>query len=307
VVGGLSHWLDLPLHHRWDFTGRLGGKVTDENGLPVPGVRLQISRRRSAVPPQTLTATTNEQGEYRFDGLAANPRTDKGEEHWCRVEFIPPTVPPLYVREGGGSFWAVSGQEKKMDFVLGHGYALQGTVRDEEGEPVVRARMMRIFITDGRPSPDFVNRTDEQGTFRLVMKPGDEKHPIEVWPPWEANLLPAHLGTVDFSNSRVTERHVVLVKGGTIEGVLREADGQPVEDFVVSTSISLPKELHVGYSKRPSAVTDEQGRFRIVGLPTGTYQVQAQIVDHFRFRSQTGGEQVPVRQGEVTPVEIVVK
>jgi hypothetical protein len=263
------------------------------------------------VPPQTLTTTTNEQGEYRVDGLMAspNPRTDKGEEHYCWVEFIPPTVPPLYVLQPEGSqrFWAVSGQEKRMDFVLGQGYALQGTVRDEEGAPVVGARV-RSYVWDGRQvSARGGAKTDEQGTFCLVLKGGDENLTMEVWPPWEANLLPAHLGTVDFSNSRLIERHGVLAKGGSMEGVLREADGQPVEDFVVSTSISLPEELHVGYSKRPSAVTDEQGRFRIVGLPTRTYQVQAKIADHFRFRSQTGGEQVPVRQGEVTPVEIVLR
>ena len=79
---------------------------------------------------------------------------------------------------------------------------------------------------------------------------------------------------------------------GEIAGTVRDQAGSPIGNaqvFVVTTSFS--------------AVTDSTGQYRIAGIPSGTYSVRAAFIGYKRTETQG----VPVKQGQVTRVDLVLE
>jgi hypothetical protein len=95
-----------------------------------------------------------------------------------------------------------------------------------------------------------------------------------------------------------------LYRGGSISGMVADEHGQPHEWFMVQAFQVKPGTREL-MSRRPSgiAVTDEQGRYRISGIRSGTYAVVASP----RSGRTEGRVYYPgvLRSEEATPVRIV--
>lgn len=101
------------------------------------------------------------------------------------------------------------------------------------------------------------------------------------------SILPALLGT------GVTSAHAQET-AGVVRGVVRTAEGAPLD----AAEVTVESPTLAG-SRR--AITDDEGRFQVVGLPPGIYAVRIERLGH---RSATI-EDVPIQVGVVTELDPV--
>ena len=151
-----------------------------------------------------------------------------------------------------------------------------GTVRDATGIPVAGAVVS--FHPGTYPGlPYYAEvRTDELGRYELTMK--EEARLSGVWDGGAmapTNLIVARclernlVATKEFCglNEFPTKVNFVLQPGLTLSGLVKDTDGRPVSDAMVSLRFySFGSRLRVD---PPLARTEETGRFRIPALPRG--------------------------------------
>ena len=150
--------------------------------------------------------------------------------------------------------------------------AFEGTVTGPEGRPVANAAVVVTSPAD-LSDPPIVARSDAEGRFRVTARRRGP-HTVRV----EAAGLAAR--TVEKARPG-TPLRVALAKGGTIEGVVKDAaSGEPVagarvearEDTRLVGAVTWDASLGV-----VQAVTDAKGAFRLEGLPRGPHTVSASL------------------------------
>lgn len=146
---------------------------------------------------------------------------------------------------------------------------LEGSVRDAQGravpDAIVAARSMQSDSTDA----PLTARTDAKGAFRFVLKDSGPYTVRADAQGWAGATLERIRPGVPLS--------VTLSKGAAIQGVVRDGStGQPVPEARVeardSKAIALPWEPDVGSS---FTITDDQGRYRVLGLSGSLHAVSA--------------------------------
>jgi protocatechuate 3,4-dioxygenase beta subunit len=172
---------------------------------------------------------------------------------------------------------------------------IEGTVKGPDNRPVDKALVLAHVDRGAFPFAFGFNlsgspvtaRTDAAGSFRLTMK-GRGPYTVRV----EADGLAAKTLDKVEPGARLT---ITLVKGGAIEGVVREGNtGSPVPRVVVEAreerrTVSAAWEADSGVVR---AQTDDQGRFRLAGVAAGLHTVSARArgYDTARRNSvRTGG------------------
>jgi hypothetical protein len=152
-------------------------------------------------------------------------------------------------------------------------YTLRGTVINSvTGEPI-RGALVQIYF-NGQSSmltgPDgkfqFAGLPPGQSTI-MVRKPGFFSEED-----FEPNARGQHLATTGPNSSPVVLK---LVPEGVIYGRISEEDGEPIEGLPVEL---LAQHLQNGrkvWDRRPQAVTNEDGNFRIAELQPGDYFLSA--------------------------------
>lgn len=144
----------------------LAGTVVDAvTKEPISGVR--ISAGRGGFVPDWAT-TTGDLGEFTFRRLSPGP-------YHLTVRH------PLYLPESGRDADAVrvvpvNAGTPVTDLVLplARRPILSGVVRDEANEPLVDVEVVALRSLGGGLQPDQFARTDDRGTYRLVVSgPGD--------------------------------------------------------------------------------------------------------------------------------------
>jgi hypothetical protein len=119
-------------------------------------------------------------------------------------------------------------------------------------------------------------KTDEMGAYKLTVAPGNYK----MWAT-APGFIGGHENNVFVNIKRVTvvghseipPIDFSLIREGVIRGTVTDADGQPLAHIPITITPETPPIGTPPYSR--DLRTDDQGNYRIIGLPTGKYRVAA--------------------------------
>jgi uncharacterized protein YjdB/protocatechuate 3,4-dioxygenase beta subunit len=234
-------------------TGTVSGTVTDTNGNPVIWAYVVLWDAETATYEW---AQTDETGKYTITGLPAGSYkmwiTPAGGEYLAQAYF--PTVD------------IVAG-DNTIDVTLQAGGLIAGQVTDTGQNPVAGAE---IYVRDPHTGATGWAWTDENGNFMTTGLPAGS-YEMDIYPPEGSNLLAASFTGIDvYVNQTTTLYPITLQRGGTITGQVTDADGAPVEGASINVWDSETQNHH------GSATTDKGGNYTIIGLPTGTYNLEVQ-------------------------------
>ena len=164
------------------------------------------------------------------------------------------------------------GTVERVVIPLASGVAVSGTVTDSAGRPVAGARVVAVDAGAAGATVDLARDGAASGkdgawslpalaagTYRLAVAHGS--HPIEIGQPLTVGEHP------------VVGIDLRLPDGCRLRGAVRGRGGEPIAGARVAASAR-----GTGAVDAParSAVTDEQGRFQLDGLPAGEVDVVAQ-------------------------------
>jgi protocatechuate 3,4-dioxygenase beta subunit len=185
------------------------------------------------------------------------------------------------------------------------GQRVHGSIEDVMGGPIDGA-LVRVVPLSGfaalRQHEGFGTVGDEDGHYELRAAPG--RYRIEVeHPDYAGDSRGIEIGKTD------SQQDFRLVPTASIEGIVRDGDGGPAlarahVRWMRERAILLPDgESHVAVAGGGAVVTDEEGRFRITGLPPGVVQLTATAP----ARATSEGLAVAVAIAEnVQDVELIV-
>ncbi len=276
-------------------------------GIPMALIANQITQAnrqgggRQAQPqnqqPNITQTVTDENGLYRFTGLAAGG---------YRVMPMTETFVVTGNAQGfGGAGKAVNVSEgqtmSQIDFALARGGVITGKVTDNNGRPVIAERINLTTVNEtgqARPASGgnrFGLETDDRGVYRAYGLPAG-KYLVSAGNDGGNRIAPGQVRRANYPRTfhpgatEETEAKIVEVTAGSeIEGIDIVLAG-PMKAFAVtgravdaqtgqpvpSLPISVAKVARGGRGGQPptpanSSSTNEKGEFRITGLLPGTY------------------------------------
>jgi len=251
---------------------RLSGKVTDAAGKPVRGAVVTMTWGETGVSTgrgasQSLTATTDARGAYRFEHLLPGD---------YRIDSVVPPrgtglVPMPRMWRGHGGVRVPGKAARAKDFALKRGASIRGRVIDEDGRPIAGAEVSATRAPAAIDGPAIFGRagnfsdtttTDTRGRYTLEgLTP--ETYQVTASSPEDADFAPSTPATglrceID---KTVDCGDIVLVKGGVLEGHVTGADAKPVVGVKVYYGTDVTE-------------TDAGGRYRFERLRTGLGSVR---------------------------------
>jgi protocatechuate 3,4-dioxygenase beta subunit len=248
-----------------DVGGTISGIVTDTQGNPIDGAWVHAQSDDGSGWGYTETGPD---GFYNIGGLATSEyrvevRADgylreyyDGVRDWENATLVP----------------VVEGQDTpNINFSLDVGGTISGIVTDAQGNPIEGA-WAEAYANDG--SGWGYAETDAEGSYKIVGLASSE-YLVEVWA--DGYLHEYYDGahqTGDATFVGVTEGQDTLGidfsldVGGTISGVVTDAQGNPIEGAWVGAD-------REGGGGGGDAQTDADGSYQIDGLATGEYLVLA--------------------------------
>jgi hypothetical protein len=269
------------------LTGAISGRVVTEDGQPVP--RATVSITASGMTNRRLSVNTDEEGNFRAEGLDA-------------AAYVVSASAPGYVvrpkREAGARRARFNYIGEVVTFTMLKGGVITGRVMNVAGEPVVGVPVMaeRVRDEDGRslPAPEKVaassqRQTDDRGVYRWYgLAPGSYviyaggSGGLSTRPtPFEGRMLIYHPSARRDAAAEITVRGGEEVSGidiryrsersyiisGKITGL--PATGGPVQIVLRKAGSDL---LMATISPQPSGA--ESG-YAIYGMPSGEYEIVA--------------------------------
>ncbi|MEM6992388.1 MAG: carboxypeptidase regulatory-like domain-containing protein [Myxococcota bacterium] len=247
--------------------GTVAGTVVSADGVPLAGASVVLRPISApAVPgarpddePQHVRSDAG--GRWGFVDLVAGTY----EVAAVAAEHLPASLRPI----------ELGGDTELTEIVLRlepGGEALVGTVADALGGTVAGAIVTATGRSPGHARTAFATMTGPDGQYALHLRPG--RHWISVRHPDYA----PHGRAVHLSRGPKTE-DFRLVPAGSIEGVVRRlADGAPLAGATVVGGGTGSFREGSGVRRRGGGlrtVANDQGRFRIAGLPPGTVHLDA--------------------------------
>jgi hypothetical protein len=287
------------------------GKVADENGDPVAGMRVvpYIARvvngkRVLANAPQTVT---NDIGEFRLAPLEAGSYFVCVEPGPGQVNYQPACY-PAPIESGPASAMRISpGQETAMDFALGSSRTvrLSGSITNL---PAGAHIMVQLSRASGiRMEPSMATGTTPEGKFTFPVVPAGS-YILTVAPIMlDEHSLSART-PVEAGSSDVNDLALTLEPDISISGSIR-LDSQNPQSTAPQVQISLrPSERNSGTIT--TAFSDDNRSFTITGVMPGHYSLNFGAGSYFLKSATLGGRDIA--RGEITidaapgPMEIVI-
>ncbi len=246
--------------------GAIRGRVL-RRGAPVAGAEVSCAPGRM----------TGADGRYDCRGL------DPGAHRLIAIDTR--TWGP---QAGGLVVELARGESRAIDLELAFSASVCGDVVDQDGAPVAG---VEVSVVLAAPADEGHGQTGADGRFcarRLlgggsyraaVFLPGGRVHPFAAATAFPEVAVPG-------ADSQVTGVHLVVERHArAIAGRVVDARGAPVADARVAAWLDRaggPPPLFLPFVAVPTATTDEDGGFRIDGLPGAGYALLA--------RGRDGGE-----------------
>jgi protocatechuate 3,4-dioxygenase beta subunit/thiol-disulfide isomerase/thioredoxin len=241
--------------------GFLEGIARDaETGQPVTDVVISVGQIIKHADVSALywvaQAKTDTQGHYRV-------QVPPGEfECYIGVPsgYLPPvSLSPIRPNPYKGVIKA--GETVRMDIQLRKGLIVRGQVVDEQGKPVAEAVVLNM---EGDFDPQLIV-TDEKGIFTLTNLPPLKPIRLRAY----KNELRNKEDVVVFPDE-LKAKNIVLrlakIPPPKVVGRVVDESGKPISGATVSVGYPRRHEGGVSITEKPMTVTDEQGRFEILGL-----------------------------------------
>ncbi len=287
VDGGDAGWarkpdVKLPLGEGRSVTialalpASLAGKVVDDRtGRLVP--RAKVLARAGGF---ARLVRTGPDGMYHLKGIP--PQTYRLTVDEAR--YVPWVKPDLALAPGEG---------KRLDIALTLGASLAGKVVDENGAPVASAKGalmrggentlqgIRRMLRPGGETTAF--RTGSDGTFKASrLVPGENQRLLVSHADFERTTLAGLSLPAGGTRGGVA---VVMRRGATISGIVKDANNEPIADVEVQVDPSVNFRAGAGGlvanfvrlggpSSRPKTKTGADGKFQIRGMSVGEYALQ---------------------------------
>jgi protocatechuate 3,4-dioxygenase beta subunit len=256
---------DAKLELRIPPAGNVVGRVTDEQGKPIPGACVGFNTSGSIFSGAALWDRCGADGRFAWEGKA-----------FGRMTRLSAGAPGFVQQEREGLVVLDGDPPPEVNFTLKRDPAAVGAT-ERKAKPVAGRRDVSgtVVSPDSRPVADALVRwgvdpvwiaqetkTDGRGHFRLSRVP-DEAGQLAVLAPKLAPAFPSVAAGGDL------DLKVVLEKGTTVRGRVLEDTGAPIAGVEVIPHIPTPRSnlmaqlaLHELTSK-----TDTDGRFVVEGVP----------------------------------------
>ncbi len=238
----------------------ISGIVVDEKGKGVPGLPLRVGETDSVTGPD---------GRFSVGGLRKGMRN----VHLSR--------PPGYVRPPRRQ---VKAGTTDVRIELSRGVAIKGTALGPDDEPLKQGNVSANWKASGATMRGSSSgQVQADGSFVIEGIPEHVRCnlTLQVW---------NHQGGQTFAPTTVhdvapgTDDLVIKIGSGlALEGVVIDADGEPVTQRFVTAQTKKSKE-HAGWVR-----TDSKGRWKIAGLKAETY-----LVNVMRSQGQAAPDPIEV-------------
>ncbi|GFO64616.1 carboxypeptidase regulatory-like domain-containing protein [Geomonas paludis] len=252
-------------------SGGISGMVTDESGKAIPEVLVLAEGLDHKA--RGGSAMTDETGSYVISGLDSAP---------YHLSFRPTSsqhLPVFYrdaaTKEGAQAVEVVAPQMVLgVNQVLQQGVMLTGRVSGSSGEPV--PAMVVVYRANDKEETGGAEyrATQPDGTFSVPVPDGsylvlfEAQGYLSQWSGKGATR--AEAAPVAVSRKEGAQPlEVVLERGATIAGTVKDRTGAGLARVRVSANDAATGE------RGASAVTEEGGKFTIVGLKSGSYRLKA--------------------------------
>lgn len=281
--------IDITLGRKAQTFGATG-RVVDENGQPVPNVRVGhgvVMKEQNIMGGFGFDGVTDDKGRFQLSGMLPGRYAAFVWGETLDIQDKGYSDPVVFNITDGD----VSGLELKVR----RGSSISGVATIEgTTDPGVLAKLSQLSLMAG-PSerterlavPMFSNnRIAPDGSFHITgLRPGKYRLYLSMYPSSPAGLTLARVERegvpqreIEIAQSaQITGIHVVIEYGtGSIHGSVKIENGSVPEGMRMSVVARRPDEAS-GQIRRASQV-DSRGRFLIEGLPAGEYEVMLQAV-----------------------------
>jgi hypothetical protein len=294
----------------------IGTVVSAATGQPLRGARLTLTGRPgspsataagsvTAVPFDGVARTTISDREGRFSFTSLPPGRFLVEAN--REGFLNASYGQKNPGKPGIPVELIEGQQVEVSLRMVRGSAITGTVTDEQGEAVARARVRLLSMVtnqNGVRRMRVVNETmaDDRGVYRFFNL-GPNNYMVSASPLSEFEAAMARIaesGSVNFSDSSADEVMTALMQGSRNFGLVADAESGAItvtprddadgpsndESFAptyhpMSTSAAQAITIradglaeHAGVDIRVLAVRTATIRGTVVGVPGSDIPVQ---------------------------------
>jgi RNA polymerase sigma factor (sigma-70 family) len=259
-----------------DGTVTVRGRVLGPNGKPFAGAKVYLSYLSETLPKLPVRATSGKDGRFQF----TFSKSDYIDEEWINQAREPWRQYHIVVTAPGhgpdGIWMPVLKGELTLRLVKDD-VLVKGRVVDLQGRPVAGARVGVRYIYASHSGlwrsscvggPMVTARKD--GRFTLSGIGRERKVRLRIEGP-TIEQQDVFATTKPASKERPGEStpiEVIAMPTKPVEGVLRALDtGKPLAGVVVYGVTVSNDELHYDYKGEVRAVSDRQGRYRLLGLP----------------------------------------
>jgi protocatechuate 3,4-dioxygenase beta subunit len=297
--------------------GTITGRVTGEDGRPLPDAVVYFSKAYARLPSQQRTATSDSEGRFKVEGLESG------------LYFVMARLPGFVnaqepVPDGNEAPFYRPGDSVNLTLVKGG--VITGTVRDANGEPVVGVSVRAIRVRDAngraRPASAFSEMiTDDRGIYRLygllpgtyVVSAGSSQRFFGEFNPYEGDVptffpsstrdTAAEISVRSGEEATGTDIRYRGERGYSISGTIT---GSIEESMRYGITISLRQATSGGYEMLTFAGQGMKPSFSFDGLSDGEYELTAQQWGGASDSLATLPRRITVKGGDVTGVELTL-